>query len=156
MSTRRTVSPSNCWELLYTRRIRKASCQPPLTAAPGTKRRLGNVRFCAACGGSADIDLADAGRYETGSIHTGRVRFTTGYNRWGHRDATAILIAYRHGLRSSELVALRWDDIDLPAGKLHVRRAKGGTASVHPIGGRELRPAAAKARGPCRRLCVRQ
>ena len=67
------------------------------------------------------------------------MRFTTGYNRWGHRDATAILIAYRHGLRSSELVALRWDDIDLPAGKLHVRRAKGGTASVHPIGGRELR-----------------
>ena len=57
----------------------------------------------------------------------------------GHRDATAILIAYRHGLRSSELVALRWDDIDFQTGKLHVRRAKGGTASVHPIGGRELR-----------------
>jgi integrase len=32
-------------------------------------------------------------------------------NRWGHRDATAILLAYRHGLRASELVALRWDDI---------------------------------------------
>ena len=31
-------------------------------------------------------------------------------NRWGHRDATAILIAYRHGLRASEVVALRWDD----------------------------------------------
>jgi Phage integrase family len=60
-------------------------------------------------------------------------------NRWGHRDATAILIAYRHGLRASELVALRWDDIDFQTGKLHVRRAKGGTASVHPIGGRELR-----------------
>jgi type 1 fimbriae regulatory protein FimE len=62
-----------------------------------------------------------------------------GDNRWGHRDATAILIAYRHGLRSSELVSLRWDDIDFQHGKLHVRRAKGGTASVHPIGGRELR-----------------
>ena len=62
-----------------------------------------------------------------------------GENRWGHRDATAILIAYRHGLRASELVALRWDDIDFQPGKLHVRRAKGGTASVHPIGGRELR-----------------
>ena len=62
-----------------------------------------------------------------------------GDNRWGHRDATAILIAYRHGLRASELVALRWDDIDFQTGKLHVRRAKGGTASVHPIGGRELR-----------------
>src|SRR5262244_4039148 len=62
-----------------------------------------------------------------------------GENRWGHRDATALLIAYRHGLRASELVALRWDDIDFPTGKLHVLRAKGGTASVHPIGGRELR-----------------
>jgi hypothetical protein len=44
-------------------------------------------------------------------------------NRHGHRDATAILIAYRHGLRASELVALRWDDIDFQTGKLHVRRA---------------------------------
>jgi type 1 fimbriae regulatory protein FimB/type 1 fimbriae regulatory protein FimE len=63
----------------------------------------------------------------------------TSENRWGHRDATAILIAYRHGLRASELVALRWDDIDLQTGKLHVRRAKGGTSSVHPIGARESR-----------------
>ena len=63
----------------------------------------------------------------------------TSENRWGHRDATAMLIAYRHGLRSSELVALRWDDIDFSAGKLHVRRSKGGQASVHPLGGRELR-----------------
>src|SRR5262249_35228276 len=60
-------------------------------------------------------------------------------NRWGHRDATAILLAYRHGLRASELVALRRDDVDFRTGKLHVRRSKGGTASVHPIGGRELR-----------------
>jgi len=48
-------------------------------------------------------------------------------------------VAYRHGLRASEVVSLRWDDIDFAAGKLHVRRAKGGAASVHPIGGRELR-----------------
>jgi integrase len=60
-------------------------------------------------------------------------------NRWGHRDATAILIAYRHGLRASELVELRWDDVDFQHGKLHIRRAKGGQASVHPIGGREIR-----------------
>jgi len=60
-------------------------------------------------------------------------------NRWAHRDATAILIAYRHGLRASELVALRWDDIEFVTGKLHVRRAKGGMASVHPLGGKEMR-----------------
>jgi type 1 fimbriae regulatory protein FimB/type 1 fimbriae regulatory protein FimE len=60
-------------------------------------------------------------------------------NRYGLRDSTAIFIAYRHGLRASEVVALRWDDIDLTTGKLHVRRAKGGTPSVHPIGARESR-----------------
>jgi integrase len=68
-----------------------------------------------------------------------RLMKAAGSNRWGHRDATAILIAYRHGLRASELVALRWDDIDLTTGRLHVRRAKGGAASVHPIGARESR-----------------
>jgi integrase len=62
-----------------------------------------------------------------------------GGNRWGHRDATAILIAYRHGLRASELVALRWDDLDLITGRLHVRRAKYGAPSVHPIRARESR-----------------
>ena len=60
-------------------------------------------------------------------------------NRWGHRDATAVLIAYRHGLRASELVVLRWDDIEFATGRLHVRRAKGGATSVHPIGGKESR-----------------
>jgi integrase len=60
-------------------------------------------------------------------------------NRWGHRDATAILVAYRHGLRASELVGLRWDDIELSTGRLHVRRAKSGTPSVHPVSARESR-----------------
>ena len=60
-------------------------------------------------------------------------------NRQGHRDATAMLIAYRHGLRASELVGLRWDDLDLNRGRLHVRRAKGGETTVHPIGGKEIR-----------------
>ena len=60
-------------------------------------------------------------------------------NRHGHRDATAILLAYRHGLRASELIALRWDDIDLATGRLHVRRSKGGEAIVHPLGGKEMR-----------------
>ena len=56
-----------------------------------------------------------------------------------NRDATAILIAYRHGLRSSELVGLRWDDIELQTGRLNVRRAKGGVDAVHPISAKESR-----------------
>jgi integrase len=60
-------------------------------------------------------------------------------NRWGHRDATMLLVAYRHGLRVSELVDLRWDQIDFTTGTVHVRRVKKGTPSSHPILGDELR-----------------
>jgi site-specific recombinase XerD len=60
-------------------------------------------------------------------------------NRWGHRDATMILVAYRHGLRVSELVDLRWDQVDFEAAVLHVRRVKRGTPSTHPLTGSELR-----------------
>lgn len=60
-------------------------------------------------------------------------------NRYGHRDATMILVAYRHGLRVSELVDLRWDQIDFDHATLAVRRAKKGSPSTHPIMGDELR-----------------
>ena len=60
-------------------------------------------------------------------------------NRWGHRDATMVLTAYRHGLRVSELVDLRWDQIEFASGTLHVGRVKQGTPSTHPILGDELR-----------------
>jgi site-specific recombinase XerD len=60
-------------------------------------------------------------------------------NRHGHRDATMILIAYRHGLRASELVDLRWDQISFSGAVLHVRRRKAGTPATHPLTGLELR-----------------
>src|SRR4029453_9463400 len=60
-------------------------------------------------------------------------------NRHGHRDATMILVAYRHGLRASEICGLEWQQIELDQGRLHVRRAKRGTPSVHPIRGDEIR-----------------
>ncbi|MCP4571754.1 MAG: tyrosine-type recombinase/integrase [bacterium] len=59
--------------------------------------------------------------------------------RHGHRDKTLILALYRHGLRVSELVALRWDQVDLNAGLLHVNRRKNGAPSTHPMGGTEIR-----------------
>jgi integrase len=60
-------------------------------------------------------------------------------NRYSHRDATMLLVAYRHGLRASELTDLRWDQIDFTTANLHVRRAKKGTPATHPILGDELR-----------------
>src|ERR1700746_1882768 len=50
-----------------------------------------------------------------------------------------ILAAYRHGLRASELVDLRWDQIGFDTATLAVRRVKKGTPSTHPIRGDELR-----------------
>jgi len=53
--------------------------------------------------------------------------------RHGHRDATLIMCTYRHALRVSELIALRWDQVDLDQGLLHVNRLKNGVASTHPL-----------------------
>jgi site-specific recombinase XerD len=60
-------------------------------------------------------------------------------NRNRHRDATIILIAYRHGLRASELSDLRWDQIDFSTAVIHIRRVKRGTPATHPLTGMELR-----------------
>jgi integrase len=68
-----------------------------------------------------------------------RLTTATKGNRWAHRDATIILVAYRHGLRVSELVDLRWDQVEFRTATLHVRRVKQGTPSTHPILGDELR-----------------
>src|SRR5262245_27223279 len=40
-----------------------------------------------------------------------RLMKATGRNRYGHRDATMILLAFRHGLRASELCSLRWEQV---------------------------------------------
>ena len=46
-----------------------------------------------------------------------------------------ILIGYRHGLPASELCDLQWSQVELATGRLHVRRAKNGSPSVHPMQG---------------------
>jgi type 1 fimbriae regulatory protein FimB/type 1 fimbriae regulatory protein FimE len=55
------------------------------------------------------------------------------------RDSTLILLAYRHGLRVSELVALRWEQIDFAGGTISINRLKHGVSSTHPLRGLELR-----------------
>ena len=61
------------------------------------------------------------------------------HSRYRHRDSTMILVAYRHGLRASEVCDLQWHQVELDQGRMHVRRAKNGTPSVHPIRGDEIR-----------------
>jgi integrase len=60
-------------------------------------------------------------------------------NRYGARDATMILVCFRHGLRASELCDLQWTDVEFETATLHIRRAKGGTTTTHPLLGNELR-----------------
>jgi integrase len=60
-------------------------------------------------------------------------------NRWCQRDSTMILIAFRHGLRASEVCGLQWSDVEFESGTLHLRRAKGGQTATHPLLGDELR-----------------
>jgi integrase len=67
-------------------------------------------------------------RFSRGWIATARKR-----SRYGHRDATMILIAYRHGLRVSELCRLEWSQIDFASGLLHVARLKGSISTTHPV-----------------------
>jgi integrase len=63
-----------------------------------------------------------------------------GRGRYGHRDATLILIAFRPGLRATEIADLEWSQIELGrSASLHVRRLKNGKPSVHPLRGDEVR-----------------
>ena len=65
--------------------------------------------------------------------HAGKV------GRHRTRDRSLILAMYRHGLRVSEAIDLKWDQVDFKRAEMHVRRLKGGTPSVQPVKGDELR-----------------
>jgi integrase len=95
---------------------------------------------------------ATRGRMPSNSASAAASRRPARVGRYGHRDATLILIAYHHGLRGSELVALLWEQIDLQQGLLHVLRLKNGVPSTHPLRG----PSCSRRRSrPCARWPTR-
>jgi type 1 fimbriae regulatory protein FimB len=59
--------------------------------------------------------------------------------RHGARDYLLMTMMYRHGLRVSEAIALRRDDINLAQARMWVRRLKNSLSVEHPISGDELR-----------------
>ena len=59
--------------------------------------------------------------------------------RQGVRNDALVLLMFRHALRVSEAVSLRWEQVDLKLGLLHVTRIKNGIPSTHPLRGVELR-----------------
>jgi site-specific recombinase XerD len=77
--------------------------------------------------------------YLTAEEVDGLIRAARRQGRYGQRNATLILLMYRHGLRVAEVVRLEWDMLDLKAALLYVRRVKHGLAALHPLRGTELR-----------------
>ena len=51
----------------------------------------------------------------------------------GERDYCLILLAFRHGMRISELLDLHYHDLDLHEGRVNVRLLKNGFSTIHPL-----------------------
>ncbi len=75
--------------------------------------------------------------YLTKDEITRLIKAASSIGRHRQRDATLIVLAFRHGLRVSEVVALQWRQVDLEKGVLHVRRIKNGIASVQRLSQQE-------------------
>jgi integrase len=88
---------------------------------------------------TVDSSVARTREYLTGAEIEKLLEAARKSSGYAHRDASMILLAYCQGLRASEVCDLQWHEVELNAGRLHVRRNKRGTPSVHPIQGDELR-----------------
>jgi integrase len=92
--------------------------------------------------GSLKADTVDAherGKDFLSEAEVEALRLSARRGRWGMRDDLLILLMYRHGLRVSEVIRLRKDQINLKEARIDVRRLKRGLDVEHPLAGDELR-----------------
>ncbi|SRB46838.1 tyrosine recombinase [Escherichia coli] len=115
------------------------------TVNGGTVHFKGEVvnAACAVDAGSVD-QTVQLGQVRTASLIVSKRRYLTGkevqammqavcYGATGARDYCLILLAYRHGMRISELLDLHYQDLDLNEGRINIRRLKNGFSTVHPL-----------------------
>jgi len=123
--------------------LEPAGNDAPAAVLPTVPRRFatsGGARVRKiAPGRKTDAECGHVRSHLTPDEVEGLVRAAKARGRYGNRDATAIMMAARHGLRASELCELRWDQVDFAGGWLHVVRRKKGDPSTHPLDGREMR-----------------
>ena len=81
------------------------------------------------------------------------IRAAKKVGRHGIRDGGIILLMFRHGLRTAELVALKWTQIDLAGGYIEVHRVKNGRDSIHPLRSPEIRALRQIQSIKCQLLC---
>jgi len=107
--------------------------------AQGSRPDLLKVSGNAGKGRQPDAECGRSRAHLTPSEVESLIKAAGKVGRHAHRDKTLILMAYRHGLRVSELISMKWDQFDLKAARLHVNRLKNGIAATHPLEGDEIR-----------------
>jgi type 1 fimbriae regulatory protein FimB/type 1 fimbriae regulatory protein FimE len=92
-------------------------------------------------GRRTDAEIGRERKYSTPAEVERLVTAAKKRGRYGQRDALAIWMCYRHGLRVSELVALRWSQIAWEGTpRLTVQRRKGSISGVaHALDKAEVR-----------------
>jgi type 1 fimbriae regulatory protein FimB len=119
--------------------------RPQTKAAKGRKvksRRQDPVRRKRARTTAEATDTVDARERGKDFLSVGEIevlRKAARSGRHGERSDVLILLMFRHGLRVSEAIRLRQDDLNLKEARIEVRRLKRGLDVQHPIAGDELR-----------------
>jgi integrase len=104
--------------------------------APSTVNR--SVGFRRVLRRSKNIEYRD--REHLTPEEVDRLIETAKRSRHGHRDATLILMAFRHGLRAQEIADLKWTEVHFGRNpSVFIRRVKDSESGTHPLRGDELR-----------------
>jgi len=138
---------------LASRLVLPPSCRAPAPAPPsctyklysrGAQARFIRMKSTSRKRSPSIVNLTVRGRYLTQREIERLMDCARKHGRYGHRDATMILVAYRHGLRASEVCDLQWQQIELSEGRLQgvepLCRFEQVTRGVPPGGEGSLTP----------------